>query len=186
MESIIAFFNYTKDFFTVVHVLAVVFGMGSAMVADVLFSFYGKDRRLVPTEINTLHILSTLVTTSLMFIIFSGFALFLSDIETYIASDKFLAKMTILLVIIANGIVLNTVVWEKLKRRSFFTSMYEKTTRRLAFSLGAVSVVSWVFVCALGVLDSIPYTYGIVISIYVACLFFALAVALLIEKIELD
>ena len=186
MESVVAFFNYTKTFFTVIHVLTVVFGMGAAMVADVLFSFYGKDKKLVSTEISTLHILSTLVKYSLVFVVLSGIALFLSDMSTYSVSDKFLAKMTILLVIIVNGFFLNTFVWDKLKKRSFFTSTHEKATRRIAFSLGAVSVVSWVFVCALGVLDSVPFGYPIILSVYGACLFCALAVSLLIEKVELD
>lgn len=184
--EITEFFQDIKTPTTVVHVISVILGMGGALVSDVLFSFYGKDKKLNETEISTLSILSTLVFYSLILIILSGSFLFLSDTAKYMGSAKFLAKMSILVVLLINGYLLNKSVWPHLLKKDFFVSNKERNIRRLAFACGAISVISWLSIASLGVLDSLNMSYGIIISIYLFVILCGIAVSLLVEKRELD
>ncbi len=184
--EILEFFQHIKIPVTVVHVIAVVFGMGGALVSDLLFNFFSKDKKLNSTEIYTLSILKNIVFYSLIAIVLSGITIFFSDIEKYAHSAKFLAKMSILLMLLVNGYVLDKHIWPHLLNNNFFTVRKERTTRRMAFACGAISVISWLSVCALGVLDKLNMSYGLIISLYLAIIAFGVIVALLIEKRELN
>ncbi len=176
----------TKIPATLVHVTSVVLGMGGALVSDVLFSFFGKDKKLNKTEINTLDVLSKLVFYSLFVIIFSGLFIFLGNIDKYINSAKFLSKMSILAVLLINGYFLNKYVWPHLLQKNFFTLKRERNVRRLAFACGAISVVSWLSVCLLGVLDNLDINYGLIMSLYAGVIFVSILVALTVEKREFN
>ncbi|HEY4502823.1 MAG TPA: hypothetical protein VJC14_00075 [Candidatus Paceibacterota bacterium] len=178
--------QYVKTPVTVAHVLAVVLGMGAALTSDILFSFFSKDKELNATEISTLSILAKIVSYGLILIALSGIIIFLSSPEYYLNSAKFLAKMSILLVLIFNGYVLNKYIWPHLLNKDFFTSEKERGTRRLAFVCGAISVVSWLSVCTLGVLNSLNMAYGLIMGIYLSIICFGSIVALLVERKELN
>ena len=184
--EVIEFFQYIKIPATVAHVISVVFGMGGALVSDVLFSFFSKDKKLNTTEISTLSILRNVVFYSLILIALSGAIIFLSDIVQYANSAKFLAKMSILLVLLINGYVLNKYIWPHLLNKNFFTLKKERNIRKLAFVCGAVSVISWLSVCTLGILDSLSISYGLIIFIYLCIIFFGTIISLLVEKKEFN
>ncbi len=180
MDTAVTFFSLVKIPATIIHVISVVIGMGAALVSDILFTFFAKDKKLNMTEQKTLEILSRVVWVSLAIISISGIVIFFSDPARYMESSKFLAKISILIVLVVNGIVLNLSVWKHLLRPGFFTSKKESTFRKVAFTGGAISVISWLSVCALGVLDSSPVGYktlmigyfclitvGVVCSLYV-------------------
>jgi hypothetical protein len=180
------FFADIKIPVTILHVVSVVFGMGSALVSDVLFTFFSKDKKLNRTELATLDILSKVVFYSLFLIILSGITLFLSDVERYSHSGKFLAKITILGILLINGYFLNKFVWSHLLDKNFFTSRKDQNIRKLAFACGAVSVISWIAVCGLGVLDTLPIAYSAIVGIYGAIILFGVIVSLVIEKKEFN
>lgn len=184
--EIIEFFQYIKIPVTVVHVIAVVFAMGSALVSDLLFSVFSKDKKLNATQISTLTILRSIVFYGLILVVLSGAALFLSSVEEYMHSAKFLAKMSILSVLLINGYVLNKYIWPHVLREEFFTSEGERNVRRVAFACGAISVISWLSVCTLGVLDGLRMSYGTIISIYLLVILFGATVSLLMEKREFN
>lgn len=166
---------------TALHVLSVVAGMGAALMSDMLFNFYAKDKKLNDTEKKTLGALSKVVWISLLVIVFSGVLIFFTNTGKYMASDKFLAKMTILTILLLNGAVLNFRVWPHVLGKNFFTSKAEFLTRRIAFFGGAVSVISWISVCILGVFDSSPATYSQIMSFYIVSILFGGLVALILE-----
>ena len=184
--EIAQFFQNIKIPLTVLHVIAVVFGMGSALVSDLLFSFFSKDKKLDSTEISTLSILANVVFYSLIIIVLSGLAIFLSDVDRYINSAKFLAKMSILLVLLINGYFLNKFLWPHLLNEGFFTLEKERNVRRLAFVSGAISVISWLSVCTLGVLNRLDMSYLSIISIYLSVVIFGVLVSLGVERKELN
>ncbi len=175
------FFLNNKPLFTVLHVLCVVFGMGAALMSDVLFNFYAKDKELSETEVGTLSLLSKIVLWSLPLIILSGLAIFMSDIQKYTHSVKFLVKMTIMCVLIINGIILEKYIWSHLLKKKFFTAHSEKWFRQVSFICGMISVVSWIFICTLGVLDKIALSYEILFGIYLGILLCGIPIALFIE-----
>lgn len=169
---------------TVAHVVAVVFGMGAALVSDVLFSFFSRDKRLNRTEISILSVLAKIVTISLLVIALTGVMIFFSDSAKYLASTKFMAKMSILGILVINGYILHRYIWPHLLNKSFFFAKRERFARVAAFICGAVSVVSWLSVCVLGVLDGLPYAYSVIMALYIGILLCAAAVAVLIEQRE--
>ncbi len=167
---------------TIAHVISVIFGMGSALISDILFTFYSKDKKLNKTEINTLSVLSKVVLISLFFIIASGFVIFLSDIDKYLSSAKFLSKMTIMIVLLINGYILNRYVWSHLLQKDFFVSKRERPMRRIAFISGAISVVSWIFVCILGMLNDVTFDYYQILILYFAIVIVGSVISVIIEN----
>lgn len=184
--ELITFFASVKVPVTVLHVLAVIVGMGAALMSDILFNFYTKDKRLDGTEIRTLKILSSVVWYGLIVICLSGAFLFAGNPEKYLASHKFLAKITILAVLLFNGYMLNAFVWKRLIKPGFFTAVKESRTRKIAFVGGAISVISWLAVCALGVLDKSPASYLVIVGMYALVVVFGSIVAVILENKEFE
>ncbi len=180
----VEFFESTKVPATVLHVISVIFGMGSALVSDILFTFFSKDKKLNKTEINTLSILSNVVLISLFFIILSGLSIFLSDIDKYLSSAKFLSKMTIMIVLLINGYVLNKFVWSHLLKRDFFISKSARPMRKLAFIAGAISVISWLSVCILGIVKNLNLLYFEIITLYFLIILISSIISYIIESKE--
>lgn len=180
------FFSLIKIPSTIAHVIAVVVGMGSALASDMLFTFYAKDRRLNPTERKTLDRLSTVVWYSLVAISITGIALVFSDVEKYTASDKLLAKLTILGILVLNGYILSKRIWPHLIRPGFFTARRERAVRKMAFVGGAISITSWLSVCTLGVLDASPAPYITIMGGYAIIVIAAVFVALIVEDRKLE
>jgi hypothetical protein len=184
--DITEFFQTIKSGVTVVHGIAVVLGMGGALVSDMLFSFFSSDKKLNKTEISTLSVLAKVVLYSLILIAVSGIAIFLSDVEKYSGSSKFLAKMTILAVLLINGYLLNKYIWPHLLNKDFFVSLKDRNIRRFAFACGAVSVISWISVCTLGILNALHMSYGFILGLYVIIIFFGVTISIYVEKRELN
>lgn len=186
--NLLTIFEFISPLSVAIHVLAVVCGMGAALIADLLFSFYSKDKSFSRMEINTLEILAKIVKIALYVIIVSGILVFLSDVEKYITSAKFLAKITILVVLVLNGYILNTYVWSHILARgskSFFAPN-EKVVRQVAFVGGAISVVSWIALFMLGNSEAIPYSYTTILGLYASIVFLGAGVALMVEALEFE
>ena len=179
--ELVEFFQSIKTPMTVVHVISVVFGMGAAFMTDVLFTFYGKDKKLSLTEIKTLRVLSHIVWWGLIIIALSGLGIFLSDITKYTHSVKFIAKMSILGILILNGHILHTYIWHHVLKQQFLGPA-RSPIRKIAFVCGAVSMISWVSVCTLGVLDTVSFSYNTIMIWYGVLLLFGSIIALFIEQ----
>lgn len=173
MEETINFFNEQKHVFTLLHVFSVIVGMGSALVSDILFNVYIKDKKINIHEDRTLNTLSKIIWFSLFFIFMSGIALFLSDPVKYSHSVKFLIKMTIVTVVIINGYMFQRIVHPALRKINFSdTNIHHKYVklRKLSFAFGAISLTSWLLAFILGMLKSIPISYTIALLGYITIL----------------
>ncbi len=186
MESIEFFFSNYKTPLTVLHVLSVVVGMGAALISDLLFNFYTKDKELSKTEISTLSALSKIVLFTLPLIILTGIGIFLSNSEKYMHSTKFLVKMTLMVILLINGFILDKFIWSHLLKKKFFTSPKEKKFRMLSFVCGSTSIITWLFICVLGVLDSVSLSYGQLFSVYTVLLLGSFPIALAMEFKEFE
>jgi hypothetical protein len=58
--------------------------------------------------------------------------------------------------------------------------------RKVAFACGSISVISWVTVCALGVLDRIAISYGIFMAGYAVVILGGIVTALFMEYKEFE
>lgn len=178
----INFFVENKIIFTIVHVLGAVIGMGSAIMSDLLFNFYSKDRSLDNGEKKTLGFLSNAVWIALIFIILSGVGLFLSNPERYMASAKFISKMSIMVVLLINGIFLHKFIAPHFGDRGLLKFESKRPIRQIAFACGAISLISWFIVCILGILSRINYTYQEFLAGYFIFTICGILFALFVEK----
>ena len=170
-----------------VHLAGVVIGFGGAIIADMFFMKFLKDFRISADESAFLKTLSQIIWFGLGVIFIGGLFLFLSDVDTYAHSAKFLAKMVVVAVIIVNGFFLNTFVSQNLTKIPFegeISDLDEKTkeTRKLAFALGAISATSWWTAFILGMMRASPAPFITILAVYFCALLGVVITSQIVEK----
>lgn len=167
------------------HLFGVALGAGGAYLSDMMFFSSVKDKVISGTELRFLTIGSRAVWIGLAFLVVSGTGLFLTDIEGYMASSKFLAKMSIVGIIILNGIIFHMSHLPRMKRHTgqHFPSSDEFVRHRpLLAASGAVSLVSWTSALILGGLKMVPYSYGAIMAVYATGVVLAAVVAVIVIR----
>jgi hypothetical protein len=177
-----------QEIITIFHVISFVIGAGAAASSDYMFFRAIKDKRLSDEELNVLRSLGRLVWIGIALIAATGIALFLLDPARLIASPKFLAKMTVVLVIIGNGLVFHAVHLPHLIASRGRDLSDPATFRRKTwlFVSGGVSGASWLSAIILGSTDSsVTASYPLLMAgyaIFVAC---GVCAGLLVRRIVL-
>ncbi len=168
-----------------IHVFGAILGAGAAFVSDGMFFSSIKDGRMTATELRFLRLGSHFVWTGVGILIFSGIFLVALDPTHYLNSSKFLAKMTIVAVIIANGLVFHLVHVPVLHRHEgiyFSTSAEFRKKSSLILVSGAVSMISWLSAIILGMIKYLPFEYGVIMGVYIGLITCASLGALLSRK----
>lgn len=172
LETLISFFQNHQTKFLTFHILGVVLGLGGATISDILFFKFLKDYRISKKEEEVLHLLKNFMLSALGIIIVTGFALYWPAASYYNGSAPFLVKAIGVGVITLNGIALHVYVAPHLIHLNL--KNHQKMGRnwhRLAFALGAVSVVSWYSVFFIAMLKSnLTWSFGILLSAYLVLL----------------
>ncbi len=166
-------FNFIISVARSVHIVSAIVGIVSALCADFLFFRALKDYKISQLELKRMQLCSKVIWAALASIVFTGVVLLLSDIAWYIASAKFLAKMSIVGVIIANGFLLNKYISPHLSSMQF-GSRKSSMRRKMAFALGAVSITSWVSVFTIATRESILFPYAAIMVMYASVLCMAI------------
>ena len=151
-------------------------------MSDIMFFSTIKDEKVSKTEMRFLRIGSAFVWLGIIVLVVSGLGLFMTNSEGYLASSKFLAKVSIVSIIILNGIFFHISHLPRIKRHvdHHFPSSDEFMRHRpLLLSSGAVSFVSWTSAIILGGLKSVPYSYRAIMLGYLV----AVSVAILIAQV---
>lgn len=174
-----------KIVYVTLHVFGVAIGAGAAYMSDIIFLSSIRDRILSSVEIRILSLASKVVWAGLGLLVLSGVLLFSLDPVTYAASTKFLAKMTIVGVLVLNGIIFHRIHLPLVKSTENKVlrdhPRFQKGSSLLIVG-GAISVVSWSFAIFFGVLRSVPYSYMTIISVYLGVVLLAIGTALLMKK----
>ena len=176
------FFRETKGLFILIHVVSVIIGMGAALISDIFFTLFSRDRLLEPRELKVLNTLSYIVWIGLALIIVSGLGIFLSDPLTYASSPKFLSKMSIVLILSLNGYILHRFIKPHLKLPAFLETTRRYRARTVAFACGAISLISWICAFVLALLKNVPWNYTQFMGLYVLILALAVPCAILLER----
>lgn len=174
-----------KDLFVIFHLLGVAFGLGGALASDSMFFSALKDMKISRTEMRFLQMGSAMVWIGLVILIVSGYLLFSLDSDRYLNSAKFLAKMTIVGIILLNGLFLHISLIPRLRRhiRGHLPSSDEFMRKRpFLFTSGAISLVSWLSALTLGALHKVPWSYGEITGVYLLILLVAGLVANLLGR----
>lgn len=154
-----------------VHLFGIILGAGGAFVSDGIFFTALKDRIISGDELRIFRSASHFIWIGIILLVISGTGLFLQDIERLSTSAKFISKMTVVLVIVANGVIFHLV------HMPFIHGHLGKTlaTKRkpakgflipFVLASGVVSMVSWTATIILGSLRSIPISYIGFLAVY--------------------
>jgi len=169
------------------HLLGFALGLGGATATDMFFFKFLRDYHISKWEAKVMHHLSELIWIGLAILIVSGLALFLPQSEELLMSSKFIAKMIVVAIILANGIFLNLYLSPKLVQISFGKKHNHHPgelhqLRRAAFASGAVSFTSWYTAFVLGKIASTSWSVLQILFLYVVLLLFAVAGSQALER----
>lgn len=170
-----AFLASIRQPLLIMHGVGFAIGVGAATITDIFFFKFLSDRKISESEADTMNTLTQVIWVALGILILSGAGLFIPESERLIDSSKFLLKMVTLLVIIGNGLILNLIISPKLIHISFGGPHRHKDgelhhLRKLAFALGAISIISWYTAFILGSLKSIPLSFPMAVLVYLGLL----------------
>ncbi len=167
--------------YLILHLLGVAVGAGAAFTSDFIFLACIQDKKVSKDEFNILKSASNAVWIGLVLLVFSGLGLFFLNSHELLTSSKFLAKMTIVLVLLINGIVFGMrhlpAIKERIGKPFFGRRKVGKGEYSFLFVSGVISVVSWVFVIVLGTFPILPFSYPVIIGSYLLSLIIASLVA---------
>ena len=173
--SFVSLLAERHDLIVILHVLGVALGLGGATITDIFFFKFLKDFRISKSEADIMHTLSQIIWFALAILVLTGIGLYLPEAEELNQSAKFLTKMIVVAVIIVNGAFLNLFVAPKFVKISFGEKRGHRPgelhyERKIAFALGAVSMVSWYSAFILGMLRNIPFDFSSLLLIYLVLL----------------
>ncbi len=174
--------------FLIAHLFGVALGAGGAFASDMMFLYSVKDERVSATEIGFLKLGSKMVWAGLALLVLSGIGLFMQKPDFYLASPKFLVKMTIIGIILLNGIFFHLLHIPRLMRHSgeHFPSSDEFTRKRpYLVASGAISFTSWSSALILGAIKDIPLSYVQIFAAYAIFLSGAVFASLLAQDLIL-
>lgn len=177
-----------KTAYLIAHVFGAILGAGGAFASDGIFFSTIKDGRITEDELRFMKLGSKLVWTGVAILVISGIFLVSTDPARYFASNKFLAKLTIVAIIILNGIIFHLIHIPHIKKHieiMFRESENFIKKAPLILASGALSMVSWISTVILGVLKHVPYTYFQIMSAYLLVAILAMTSAVLMKKIIL-
>jgi hypothetical protein len=167
------FFTTIKPIVIILHALSAAVGLGAIVTTDALFFRFLKNYKISQKEADTLDTISKVIWGAIFLLFITGVALYVSAPLEYLAKSKFVAKLVIFVVIVANGIALNVVISPYLVKLSFnddsrtlHRSIRMRILRRIAFASGGISMVSWFAIFILGSVRSIPVTTWQALLIY--------------------
>jgi hypothetical protein len=170
---------------TIFHLLGAVIGMGGAFASDLIFFSSIRDEKVSRTEMRFLRLGGKMVWLGLAIIVASGIALVAENPERYLASPKFLAKMTIVAVLIVNGVLFHLVHIPRLERHAgtHFPSSDEFVRNvPILLASGAISTVSWLGAFVLGAAGGLDYPYIVFVGAYLSVLAIAIGAVLFFKK----
>lgn len=174
-----------KTTYLIGHIFGAIIGAGGAFASDAMFFSTIKDGRITRQELRFMKLGGKLVWSGLALLIISGVLLVLTDPNRYLASDKFLAKLLIVGVIIINGLIFHLIhiphIHDHLGLKFAESPTFIKKAPLLIAS-GAISMISWIFTVILGMLRNVPHSFFEIVGVYVLIVITAVSGAILIRK----
>lgn len=179
--------NYLAEFgqvWLVVHLFAMVLGLGGATYTDILLVRFLKDLKISHKEAGIIRQMSHVILIGIFLAFVSGFFLYIPKSEALLSTPKFLVKLIIFTVLSLNGCLLHSFILPKLVKFSFHKDHFITQTvhlRHLGFVMGAISFVSWYSVFLLGALKEIEWSFGELLMGYLFILGVAVCLSLVLE-----
>jgi hypothetical protein len=129
-----------------------------------------SDYEISESESEVLETLSQIIWFALGIIVLTSIALFLSHVPIFALSTRFIIESAVIGVIIGNVTLLNLFVAPKLIMIAFGESIRSDQNmyylRKFAFAFSAISLVSWVVLFLVSVLQPVQYSLQIFLILY--------------------
>lgn len=140
------------EILVIMHVIGTVLGVGAATFAEIYYTRFNSDDIITDDERKTLTTTYTVMRVGLFLLVISGFSFLLyfrlTEHVAALTSPSFLAKMTIVGILVANALLLQA--------------------RIIPLAIGAaVSLTSWYAALTLGVIGKTDATYLEILVYYV-------------------
>ncbi len=165
---------FIYSIFKYLHILGAIIGAGGAFASDFVFFKSHKDKVISKDEFHIMEGLSRVVWGGLLLLVISGVGLFGMNYEALLASSGFLAKVTIVLIIVVNGIFfhyLHIPYIEKHLEHHLFPQRNRADRSDFIIFSGVISATSWMAVVAIASLKTImPLTYTGFMGVYTGAL----------------
>lgn len=179
-------FNFVevKTLILIVHLVGLALGVGGAIISDAMFFRAIHGWRISKTEMGFLHIGSIAVGVGLGLLIISGVGMFSLDVERYLSSSKFIAKMAVVTVLTVNAAFLH--FWfmphfRHIAKNELSTRTAFAKKRPWILMSGVVSIVSWLSALTLGAFRSISWPAEYILGVYAIVLMCGFAIAFLLR-----
>ncbi|HSJ68899.1 MAG TPA: hypothetical protein VK921_14540 [Anditalea sp.] len=169
-----------REYTLTLHLLGMVLGLGGTTIIDFMIFHFMRNFKISSQEAVLMHLISQIIIVGLIFLIISGVAIFLTDVEGYMASGRFMMKMTTLVVVIINGTVLNLYIAPYMEKISLRAPDLNKdnTFKKVSFAVGAISMVSWYSAFFLAMIKDLSYfDYSTLLIAYLLLLGTSIAVS---------
>lgn len=171
--------------YLIAHIFGAILGAGGAFLSDAMFFSSVKDGLIEKTELRFMQLGGKFVWIGIFILVVSGVFLVSTNPDYYLSSTKFLAKVSIVGLIITNGIIFHFIHLPNIKKHLGIkfkdAPLFIKSSSFLIVS-GALSMVSWVFTVVLGMLKKVPYSYMQIMSVYLICIISAVTFALFFKQ----
>lgn len=170
-----------KTLIVFAHLLAVCVAVGTLLIQDLALA-KSRGKPLPASAIKELIKAADIMFIALIALWVSGLTLvllgYLENPQQYLQNEKLWAKISVVLVLTLNGIALHYFSFPRITSPSGIINASGFEQKLVALT-GAVSSVSWLFACYLGIARHWNYTadYSYVMSIYVGLLTYALIAA---------
>jgi len=175
--------------YLIAHIFGAILGAGGAFMSDMMFFSSIRDGLFDKHEFRFMRLGGKMVWTGIFILVVSGILLVSTNPEFYLNSAKFLVKVTIVSIIILNGIIFHLVHLPHIKKHLNIKFSESPTFIKNASFLmisGAISMVSWISTVVLGMLKNIPYSYLEILSVYISLILVAVIGSLVMKKKLLD
>lgn len=157
-----------RTFLVIAHVVGTVLGVGGTTFADVYFLKSLISKKGVTEDTEALKVAVLMIRVGLVLLLVSGFAIItlwrVGGNQERFFSERFLAKMSIVLIILINGILL-------------------ETRKVPIYIAGPISSVSWYSALVLGLWRGLPLSYLWIMLAYAAVIVGGVVTFLSLKKI---
>lgn len=152
------------------HLIGVALGVGGATFGGILYLKAMKDGKIDPMEGEWLGVIFTVLRIGLVIAVISGFGFFieyrLTGQEERLLDPKLWAKMTIILVLVSNALLIQM--------------------RRIPMWLGeALSITSWYGALVLGIMRGADYSYFTFLFFYAIAVVIVIGILSVIKRLYL-
>jgi uncharacterized membrane protein len=187
LHSLVPILGSYSELVMLMHVFSMAIGLSAATFTDFFFFKFLKDFRISTQEAAILNSFSQIIWLALGLIVMTGLALYIPNYEVLNSSPKFLVKLIVVFVIVVNGAFLNLFVAPKFFSIKFGLPHSHKKgellkTRRIAFILGPISIISWYSAFVLGSFKESPASFPVLLGVYILLIGFGIMSGVLTEK----